>query len=280
MPRQEKPRGDDEMHNFKLSGGLSVLLALVLLSPIATLAQTTVTSRESNFELLAVDGNNVVVRDQDGTRELTVPPDFRFIVDGKSLAVSDLRAGMKGTATISTTTIQRPVYVTTIKQGTVTFQNARSIQIKEDDGKVHRFTQSEVDQRGIRLYMGDSPIRVSQLNPGDKITAIIVTDGKPEILTAQQVNAQLAADPEAAAAAPGPEAATTDMSSQAAEPAPEPVATEEAAPAPTPAEEASTSALPKPFFKRPFFMLVLFIIIVAFVWVLMRRRGKGKNQAP
>ena len=41
--------------------------------------------------------------------------------------------------------------------------------------------------------MGDTPIRISQLDPGDKISAIIVTEGKPEILTAQAVDAQLAA---------------------------------------------------------------------------------------
>ena len=86
------------MYKVKLGGGLSLLLAIALLSPIATYAQTTMTTRESNFEIIAVDGNNLVVRDQNGTRELTVPPDFRFTVDGKSLAVSDLHAGMKGTA--------------------------------------------------------------------------------------------------------------------------------------------------------------------------------------
>ena len=76
---------------------------------------------------------------------------------------------MKGTAVVTTTTTQRPVYVTTIKKGTVTYQTARSIQIKEPNGVVHKFTQSEIDKRGIQLYMGDTPIRVSQLNPGDKI---------------------------------------------------------------------------------------------------------------
>ena len=133
------------MYKVKQAGGLSLLLAIALLSPIATYAQTTTTSRESNFEIIAVDGNYLVVRDQNGTRELTVPPDFRFTVDGKSLAVSDLKAGMKGTAVVTTTTTQRPVYVTTIKQGTVTYQTARSIQIKEDNGKVHKFTQGEID---------------------------------------------------------------------------------------------------------------------------------------
>ena len=191
------------MYKVKQAGGLSLLLAIALLSPIATYAQTTTTSRESDFEIIAVDGNYLVVRDQNGTRELTVPPDFRFTVDGKSLAVSDLKAGMKGTAVVTTTTTQRPVYVTTIKQGTVTYQTARSIQIKEDNGKVHKFTQGEIDSRGIRLYMGDTPIRISQLNPGDKVSATIVTEGKPEIVTAQAVDAKLAADAAATCARPG-----------------------------------------------------------------------------
>jgi hypothetical protein len=287
MPRQVNLRGDDEMYKARMGGALSVLLALGLLGPIAAEAQTTVTSREINFELLAVDGNKLVVRDQNGTRELTVPQDFRFLVDGKSLGVSDLHAGMKGMATVSTTTIQRPVYVTTIKQGTVTYQTARSIQIKEADGRVHKFTQSGVDDRGIRLYMGDSPIRVSQLNPGDKITAVIVTDGQPEILTAQQVSAQLAAEAAPAAAAPEPEpaaapepepaAAETPAAAPAAEPAAEAQAIEQAAPAVAPAEEAPVPALPEPYFKHPFFMLVVFIIIIALIWVLMRRRGKDKK---
>ena len=271
------------MYKFKLGGGLWVLLALALLSPIASQAQTTVTNKESNFEVIAVDGNNLVVRDQNGTRELTVPPDFRFTVNGKSLAVSDLHAGMKGTAVVTTTTIQRPVYVTTIKQGTVTYQTARSIQIKEGNGVVHKFTQSEIDKRGIQLYMGDQPIRVSQLNPGDTINAVIVTEGKPEILTAKEVNAQLAAAPAPApaAAAPAPEpepaAAEAPAAPPAAEPTPdEPQAMEQAAPEPAPVEAAPAPApapeTPKPFFSNPFFMLLLLIIVVALIWVLMRRR--------
>jgi hypothetical protein len=202
-----------------------------------------------------------------------VPPDFRFTIDGKSLAVGDLHAGMKGTATITTTTIQRPVYVTTIKMGTVTYQSARSIQIKEDNGKVHKFTQSEIDSRGVRLYMGDTPIRISQLNPGDKVTATIVSEGKPEILTAQSVDAQLAAA-ESAPAAPALEDEPAVVETPAAAPASETqAAAEEAAPAAA-MEEASTPPLPKPYTKNPFFWLLVLVVVVALVWVVVRRRVK------
>ena len=266
------------MYKFKLGGGLSVLLALALLSPIASQAQTTVTNRESNFEIIAVDGNVLVVRDQHGTRELTVPPDFRFNVDGKPMAVSDLHAGMKGTATITTTTTQRPVYVTTIKMGTVTYQTGRSIQIKEDNGIVHKFTQSEIDERGVRLYMGDKPIRISQLNPGDKVSATIVSEGKPEILTAKAVDAQLAATEAAAPAAKEPQSepavVETPAPAMAAEPAPEPQAMEQAAPAAAATDEATAPAPPKPYTKNPIFWLFVLIIVAALLWVLLRRKVK------
>jgi hypothetical protein len=270
------------MYKFKLGGGLSLLLAIALLSPTASQAQTTVTNRESNFEIIAVDGNNLVVRDQHGTRELTVPPDFRFTVDGKPMAVGDLHAGMKGTAVVTTTTTQRPVYVTTIKMGTVTYQTARSIQIKEDNGVVHKFTQSEVDKRGIQLYMGDTPIRISQLNPGDKVTATIVSEGKPEILTAKQVDAQLAAEPAPAAASEPAEVETPAAAPSAApsaEPAAEePQAMEQAAPAAAATDEATAPALPKPYFSNPFFWLLVLVIVVALIWVLARRRVKKPLQ--
>jgi predicted RNase H-like nuclease (RuvC/YqgF family) len=48
---------------------------------------------------------------------------------------------------VTTTTTQTPVYVTTIKTGTVTYQTARSIQIKDPDGRIHKFTQSEMTAR-------------------------------------------------------------------------------------------------------------------------------------
>ncbi len=43
--------------------------------------------------------------------------------------------------------------------------------------------------------------------------------------------------------------------------------------APAPADSVSHfETLPKPFFKRPFVMLFLFIIALALVWVVVRRR--------
>ena len=198
------------------------------------------------------------------------------------MAVSDLKAGMKGKAVITTTTTQRPVFVTTVKSGTVTNQTGRTVVIKEDQGEIHRFTQTETDARGIRLYMDGKAIQVRDLNRGDRISATIVSEGKPEIVTAQAVDAQLAATPTPTPApAPAPEMAaeTTDDTAvetpaappaaepQAVDPEPAPVAAEtEAAPGPAP--------LPKPYTKNPFFWLIVAIILLALIWVLVRRNVK------
>ena len=90
---------------------VAALCALAMGASSGAFAQatTSTTTKVSTFEVISVDGNYLVVRDQAGTRELNVPSDFRFNVDGKPLAVGDLKAGMKGTATITNTTTVRPV---------------------------------------------------------------------------------------------------------------------------------------------------------------------------
>ena len=86
------------------------LMAVVgLLAAGAAQAQTTQVSTEvKSFEIISVDGNVLVVKGPEGTREITVPPDFTFTVDGKKLTVGELKAGMKGKAAVTTTTTTRP----------------------------------------------------------------------------------------------------------------------------------------------------------------------------
>lgn len=266
---------------------LAALLAMALFASGNAVAQTTSTTEVRNFEVISVVGNQLVVRDELGTREITVPPDFRFTVNGKSLAVSDLKAGMKGTAAVTTTTTSRPVYVTEVKEALVVKRTGTSIIVRDTGtGKSYHFNQKSINDRDIKLFLDERPVKVTDLDAGQKITATIVTAGPPEVLTAKQVEAVLAnpdapiatvvAAPVEAPAAAAPEPAAAEP---AAEPAPEPVAepvqAAEVVPDAAPAESPSHfETLPKPFFKHPFFMLLVFIIVVALVWVLIRRRRK------
>ena len=82
-----------------------MMLVVAVVCGMAVVSQagqtTTSTQQTKSFEVLSVQGSQLVVRLPEGTRELTVPDDFRFTVDGKQLALAELKPGMKGTATIT-----------------------------------------------------------------------------------------------------------------------------------------------------------------------------------
>jgi len=204
--------------------------AMVLLTAGGSAAQTTSTSSEvKKFEVIAVDGNDLVVRLPEGTRQINVPPGFVFTVNGKALSVSDLIPGMSGTATITTTTTMTPVTVTEVKSGTVALVSGTAVYVRTPEG-VRLFTQSELDKRGVKIFVDGKPRAVSELHEGNRLTATIVTTKPPTIVTEKEVQATLAkaAAPAAAAAAPAPRPAPVPSAAQAgapASPAQQPVAT-------------------------------------------------------
>ncbi len=134
-----------------------------------------------------------------------MPDDFRFTVDGKPTSVHDLKSGMKGTAAVTTTTTTRPVYVTTVKKGTVVRQAGTSVWVKTDDGTTRKFTKSEIDARGIKIIMDGKPTRLIDLKAGDTLSATIVTPAPPEVLTQKDVQAVLDAPLAELAAAQPPQ---------------------------------------------------------------------------
>ncbi len=238
-------------------------IAMTLLIAGAANAQVTSATQTSeviNFEVISVDGNTLVVRDQTGAREVTVPDDFRFTVDGKSTSVHELTPGMKGTAQITTTTVTRPVYVTTIRKGTVVKRVLDSVYVKMEDGSTQKFTKSELEQRGIQVIMEGKPVRLADLKGGDMLTATIVTSGPPEVLTATDVQAVLDM--------PEPTAAEVVAAESSAAAAPA-----EAVPATTDAAEITATAEPVPTEEKPDLMWIwigLAVVVVVGGFLLMR----------
>src|SRR5262249_44380539 len=106
---------------FKVSTHAAIAAALLFGVGIASAqeAQKSTTTETKKFTVLAVDGNVLDVRLPEGTREINVPDDFRFTVDGKQMSVHELKPGMSGTATITTTTTVTPVTVTEVRNGVV-----------------------------------------------------------------------------------------------------------------------------------------------------------------
>jgi hypothetical protein len=263
--------------------GVLVALGLGLFTTGSLLAQTKATTIDQrNFEVLAVEGNRLVYRDQRGTHEITVPNDFRMNVDGKQMAVNELKPGMKGTATVTNTTTVTPVTVTDIKEAVVLSATATSVVVRGPDNVRRRFTQSELDKRGIQIFKDGKLIQVSQLNPGDQLTAMVVSSQPPSVVTETEVDAKMAQAK--AAPAPGkmePVPAKAEPAPAKAEPAP--AKAEPAAPAAAPAPPVVASTTPvtpsappmksaPPEESRSWLLWLAIIAIVIVAYLFMRKK--------
>jgi LPXTG-motif cell wall-anchored protein len=211
---------------------LALVSCVSLLLASAAVAQEKTTKTEMRtFEVLSVDGNKVVARTDRGTREYTVPPEWRITVDGKEIGVADLKPGMKGSAQVTTTTVSTPIVVTEIKNADVLAVQANTIIVRGADG-VKKYTVQDVKDRNVTIVKDGAPIELSQLRPGDKLTATIITKYPPKVMTETQVNAAIKSPPSAASSAP----------SSAAQPAPAPAPSSAAA---EPAPAGHAKKLPK-----------------------------------
>jgi len=235
--------------------------AILGLTAAGSQAQTTTSSSETKtFTVLAVQGNTLVVRLPEGTRELTVPDDFRFTINGQPMSVHELRVGMNGTATITTRTTVIPVSVTEVKNGTVALKSGGTVMVRTAEG-VKSFSQGDIDKRGVKIYMDGKPVQIVDLHEGDKLSATIVTSRPPRIVSEREVRAST----NAPAPAPVPESTRA-----AAAPAPEPLVTR--APAPQPAPAPGPRTLPKTASSWPLLMLVSAASLAMALALTLKRR--------
>ena len=239
--------------------------------------QTSTTSETKSFEVLAVDGNTLVVRLPEGTRELTVADDFRFIVNGQPLSVRELKTGMKGTATITTKTTVTPVTVTEVKSGTVVVRSSANIIVRTPEG-VRSFTQGEVDKRGIKIIRNGKPVQLSELREGDQLSATFITSAPPRVMTEQEVRATV---PAAAATAGGAPPASAGAASTA-KPAAATSSTAKPAQSSTAATQSASAApsqsartLPKTASSWPWVALAsILLLVVGLSLTVMRRLAR------
>jgi len=234
---------------------------LLCLATVVAAQQTSTTAQTKKFEVVSVDGNQLVVKLPEGTRQLTVPDGFMFDVDGKQVSVGELKPGMKGTAHITTKTTVTPVTVTEVKNGTVMQASGSSLIVKTDQG-IKMFSPGDIEKRNVKLTQNGQPIDFTGLHSGDKLTATIVTSHPPKTVTEKQVQATLAheaAAPAAAAAAPAARSAATSGTAPTA-----------GAAAADPG--ASPKKLPKTASQQPLIGLIALISLTAAVVLTVRRR--------
>ncbi len=200
-------------HQWRVAAACLCLLGL---GAAAQAQSTTTTSESKKFEVVAVDGNNVVVKTSTGAKEYSVPEDFRFTVDGKQVSVHELQPGMKGTATLTTKTTTTPVHITEVKNGEVMQKSGNSVIVRTDTG-IKMFSEGDMSKRNIEIVKDGKPVNITELRVGDKLSATIVTTGTPKVVTEKQLKATLASNgaPAGAAAGSGKSAGASTTASHA-----------------------------------------------------------------
>jgi hypothetical protein len=248
---------------------VALAAAIICLTAAVSQAQQTATTSETkSFEVLAVDGNTLIVRLPEGTRELTVADDFRFIVNGQPLSVRELKTGMKGTATITTRTTVTPVTVTEVKSGTVVVRSSGNIIVRTPEG-VRSFTQGEVDKRGVKIFRNGKPVQLSELREGDQLSATIITSAPPRVMTEQEVRATV---PAASAAAGGAPPASAARGSSTAKPAAAPQASAATTQSASAAPSQSARTLPRTASSWPWVALASVLLLVIGLSLTVMRR--------
>jgi len=126
-------------------------------------------------EVVYVNGNDVVVKMEDGTiRHATVPDSARATVDGKEVGVHDLKPGMKLEKTVVTTTT--PKVITTTKSVTgkvwhvsppsnliLTLEDGTNQQFKIPKGQKFNVDGQMVDAWGLKKGMTVSATKVVEV---------------------------------------------------------------------------------------------------------------------
>lgn len=249
-----------------------VMTAAVVLgmAAVSRAQQPTTSENTKSFEVLAVDGNKLDVRLPEGTKEITVPEDFRFNVNGQMMSVHQLKAGMKGTAIITTRTTVVPVTVTEVKNGTVAARSGQTIIVRTDEG-VKSFSQSDVDKRGVKIWRDGKLAQLSDFRQGDKLSATIITSLPPKTVTEQEVQATLAASSAPERAASG--SSVVSSSASASRTPPSTQASAELAPGSAARGSAgSVTTLPKTGSVRPLIGLTSLAFLAMGLALTVRRR--------
>jgi len=151
-----------------------MVVALALLAPVTVQAQATViTSEIHDGTVIYTNENQLLVEMSDGSaRLIDVDPDFRFELDGKKVATSDLVPGTKLKANVTATTTPKTVKYTEVKSGTIIAITGNNITVRTPEGtKMFRNVPNDFvfDVRGKK-------VNINKITEGMRIDATIVVE--------------------------------------------------------------------------------------------------------
>jgi hypothetical protein len=253
--------------------------AQVQTTTATTPGQSSQTVTVNRGEVYAVDGNDLIVKMQDGTfRHFPdVPESARATVDGKQVGIHDLKPGMMLQRTITTTTT--PMVVTTIQTvtGKVWHINPPSFVILTLEDNTNQEFKIPKDQK---FNVDGQMVDAFALKKGMKVTATkivevptvvssvekSVTGTTPPAAPAPQKGGEVAAVPQVTGTIPSSPAPDAPLLVASGEPTPVPAETEQPA---APAETAPE--------KSNYLLWVGFAVLLVVILVVVRMRSKSSK---
>jgi len=179
---------------FMNKGAGAILLALVAFGTAAAQDSTVTTTTHGqpsfdtqvkNAEIVYAEGNDLVLKLENGRVEhLVVPDSDRFTINGQEVSVHELVPGTKLTQTITTTTTPRYVNAVRTIEGKVWHASApKSLILTLPDNKNQVFNVPN----DARFTIDGKEKTVFDLRKGMKIKATIVTDEEHTIVESNKV---------------------------------------------------------------------------------------------
>ena len=149
------------------------VFAVIAAMTLSSVAVAQVTSYEVRSGMVvAVYGNNLVVRENGVNKEYEIPEDFRFNIDGRSLSVHQLKPGMLLTETVKSTTTPQVVHHEEVQQGEILKVVGRTVVVRTDEGtKTFRDVPSD-----FIFNVGGEEKSVYDLREGMHVTATIISE--------------------------------------------------------------------------------------------------------
>jgi hypothetical protein len=133
-----------------------------------------------NAEVVYVEGNDLVLKLEDGKIEhLVVPDSDKFTIDGKEVSVRELVAGTKLTQTITTTTT--PHYVSSVRtiEGTVWHVNPPTSVILAFPDHTNRMYNVP---NHVKFNIDGEEKTIFDLKKGMKVRATVITDEEKTVV--------------------------------------------------------------------------------------------------
>jgi len=249
------------------------LSAQVETKTTTTAGQASVVTKVERGEVMAVSGNDLIVRMADGAMRniQNVPESARVTVDGKKLSIRELKPGMKLQRTITTTST--PMTVTTVQtvKGKVWFINPpSSVILTMEDNKNQQFKIPE----GQKFNVDGKMVDAFELRKGMIVTATkVVQVPSVTVTSSKAVTGEAPPTPEPTPAAEPQPTPPADQPILVAEGDETPVPAAEATPEATPpaAPEATSSSS----LSWRIGILVLVVLVGAIWWYFGWRKRSG-----